>query len=397
MSLPLFPSPWITEDHRMLQDSVARFFKERWVPRSAEWREAGMMGRETWREAGANGLLCASMPEAYGGGGGDFGHDAVILLEQAKAATIGGFGGGLHSAIVGPYILHYGNEEQKQRWLPKMATGELVSAIAMTEPGTGSDLQNVRTLARRDGDHYVLSGQKVFITNGQNANLVVVVCKTDKAEGAKGISLLVVEVEREDGTLVPGFRRGRNLDKIGMKAQDTSELFFDEVRVPVANLLGGPTAQPGEGEGQGFYQLMQELPQERLIIAITGVGAMERALADTLAYTKERKAFGKSVWSFQNTRFKLAEVQSHLLAARAFVDACMVAHLKGELDAARAALAKAWVSDLQCKVVDECLQLFGGYGYMMEYPIAELYADARVQRIYGGTNEIMKELASRFM
>ena len=396
MSLPLFPSPWITEEHRMLQDSVARFFKERWVPRCAEWREAGMMGRETWLEAGKNGLLCASMPEAYGGGGGDFGHDAVILLEQSKAA-IGGFGGGLHSAIVGPYILHYGNDEQKQRWLPKMATGELVGAIAMTEPGTGSDLQSVRTLARRDGDHYVLSGQKVFITNGQNANLVVVVCKTDKEEGAKGISLLVVEVEREDGTLVQGYRRGRNLDKIGMKAQDTSELFFDEVRVPVANLLGGPKAQPGQGEGQGFFQLMQELPQERLIIAVTGVGAMERALADTLAYTKERKAFGKSVWSFQNTRFKLAEVQSQLLAARAFVDACMVAHLKGELDAARAALAKAWVSDLQCKVVDECLQLFGGYGYMMEYPIAELYADARVQRIYGGTNEIMKELASRFM
>ena len=396
MSLPLFPSPWITDEHRMLQDSVARFFKERWVPRCAEWREAGMMGRETWLEAGENGLLCASMPEAYGGGGGDFGHDAVILLEQAKAA-IGGFGGGLHSAIVAPYILHYGNEEQKQRWLPKMATGEFVGAIAMTEPGTGSDLQNVRTVARRDGDHYVLSGQKVFITNGQNANLVVVVCKTDKEEGAKGISLLVVEVENEDGTLVPGYRRGRNLDKIGMKAQDTSELFFDEVRVPVANLLGGPKAQPGEGEGQGFFQLMQELPQERLIIAVTGVGAMERALEDTIAYTKDRKAFGKSVWSFQNTRFKLAEVQSQVLAARAFVDACMVAHLKGELDAARAALAKAWVSDLQCKVVDECLQLFGGYGYMMEYPIAELYADARVQRIYGGTNEIMKELASRFM
>lgn len=396
MSLPLFPSQWISDEHRMLQDSVARFFKERWVPRCAEWREAGMMGRDTWLEAGANGLLCASMPEAYGGGGGDFGHDAVILLEQAKAA-IGGFGGGLHSAIVAPYILHYGNEEQKQRWLPKMASGELVGAIAMTEPGTGSDLQNVRTLARREGDHYVLSGQKVFITNGQNANLVVVVCKTDKEEGAKGISLLVVEVENEDGTLVPGYRRGRNLDKIGMKAQDTSELFFDEVRVPVANLLGGTTAQPGEGEGQGFFQLMQELPQERLIIAVTGVGAMERALEDTIAYTKERKAFGKSVWSFQNTRFKLAEVQSQLLAARAFVDACMVAHLKGELDAARAALAKAWVSDLQCKVVDECLQLFGGYGYMMEYPIAELYADARVQRIYGGTNEIMKELASRFM
>jgi acyl-CoA dehydrogenase len=392
MSLPLFPSAWITDEHRMLQDAVARFFKERWQPRAAAWREAGMMGRETWREAGEQGLLCASMPEAYGGGGGDFGHDAVILLEQAKA-NLSGFGGGLHSAIVAPYILHYGNEEQKRRWLPRMARGELIGAIAMTEPGTGSDLQSVRTSARRDGDDYVLSGQKVFITNGQNANLVVVVCKTEKDAGAKGISLLVAEVEQEDGTLVTGFRRGRNLDKIGMKAQDTSELFFDEVRVPVANLLGGDKGL----EGQGFFQLMQELPQERLIIAVSGVGAMERALADTLAYTKERKAFGKSVWQFQNTRFKLAEVQSQLLAARAFVDACMSAHLKGELDAARAALAKSWVSDLQCKVMDECLQLFGGYGYMMEYPIAELYADARVQRIYGGTNEIMKELASRFM
>lgn len=392
MSLPLFPSRWISDEHRMLQDSVARFFKERWVPRAAEWRESGMMPRDTWREAGENGLLCTSMPEAYGGGGGDFGHEAVILLEQAKA-NISGFGGGLHSAIVGPYILHYGNEEQKQRWLPRMASGELIGAIAMTEPGTGSDLQNVRTVARREGDHYVLSGQKVFITNGQNANLVVVVCKTDKDQGAKGISLLVVEVENEDGSLVPGYRRGRNLDKIGMKAQDTSELFFDEVRVPVANLLGGDKGL----EGQGFFQLMQELPQERLIIAVSGVGAMERALNDTITYTKERKAFGKSVWNFQNTRFKLAEVQSQLLAARAFVDACMEAHLKGELDAARAALAKSWVSDLQCKVMDECLQLFGGYGYMMEYPIAELYADARVQRIYGGTNEIMKELASRFM
>lgn len=376
----------------MLQDSVARFFKQEWVPRAAEWREAGMMGRDTWLQAGANGLLCASMPEEYGGGGGDFGHDAIILLEQAKA-NLSGFGGGLHSAIVGPYILHYGNEEQKQRWLPKMASGELVGAIAMTEPGTGSDLQNVATHARRDGDHYVLSGQKVFITNGQNANLIIVVCKTDKTQAAKGISLLVVEVEKADGTLIDGFRRGRNLDKIGMKAQDTSELFFDEVRVPVANLLGGANGE----EGQGFFQLMQELPQERLIIAVTAVGSMERALTETLAYTQERKAFGKTIWNFQNTRFKLAEVQSQVLAARAFVDACMEAHLKGQLDAARAALAKAWTTDLACKVMDECLQLFGGYGYMMEYPIAELYADARVARIYGGTNEIMKELASRFM
>ncbi len=389
MALPHFPSAWITDEHRMLQDSVARFFRERWVPRAAQFREAGMMPRDTWREAGEHGLLCCAMPEAYGGGGGDFGHDAVILLEQARA-NLSGFGGGLHSAIVAPYILHYGTEEQKQRWLPPMATGERVGAIAMTEPGAGSDLQGVRSLARRDGDHYLLTGQKVFITNGQNANLVIVVCKTDRDAGVHGTSLLVVEVEDAQGRPVPGFRRGRNLDKIGMKAQDTSELFFDDVRVPVENLLGG-------AEGQGFIQLMQQLPQERLIIAVSGVGAMERALDDTLAYTKERKAFGKPVWAFQNTRFKLAEVQANVLAARSFVDACMAAHLKGELDAARAALAKCWVSDLQCKVIDECLQLFGGYGYMMEYPIAELYADARVQRIYGGTNEIMKELASRFM
>jgi len=384
MSLPNFPSAWITEEHRMLQDSVARYIAERWVPRAAEFRQAGLMGPEVWREAGANGLLCASTPEEYGGGGGDFGHEAVILLEQAKA-NLSGWGGGLHSAIVAPYLLHYGTEEQKRRWLPKMCTGEFITAIAMTEPGTGSDLQSVRTSARHDGGHYVINGAKTFITNGQNANLIVVVCKTGGDAGAKGISLLMVETDAS-----PGFRRGRHLDKVGMKAQDTSELFFDNVRVPVDNLIG-------QKEGQGFFQLMEQLPQERLIIAVSGVGAMERALDETLRYTKERKAFGKTVWDFQNTRFKLAEVQAVVLAARAFVDACMVAHLKGELDAARAALAKSWVSEQQCKVMDECLQLFGGYGYMMEYPIAELFVDARVQRIYGGTNEIMKELASRFM
>jgi alkylation response protein AidB-like acyl-CoA dehydrogenase len=306
----------------------------------------------------------------------------VILLEQAKA-NLSGWGGGLHSAIVAPYITHYGTEEQKRRWLPKMCTGELITAIAMTEPGTGSDLQSVRTTARRDGDDYVIDGAKTFITNGQNANLVLVVCKTGDG-GAKGISLVAVETDR------PGFRRGRQLDKVGMHAQDTSELFFDGVRVPAGNLLGAR-------EGQGFVQLMEQLAQERLIIAVSGIGAMERALEETLAYVKQRKAFGKTVWDFQNTRFKLAEVQSVVLAARAFVDACMAAHLQGQLDPARAALAKAWVSEQQGRVMDECLQLFGGYGYMMEYPIAELFVDARVQRIYGGTNEIMKELASRFM
>ncbi len=384
MSLPNFPSPWMTEEHRTLQDSVARFFNERWVPQTAAWREAGIMPRATWQEAGAQGLLCLSTPEAYGGAGGDFGHEAVVILEAARA-NLSGFGGGLHSAIVAPYLIQCGTEEQRQRFLPRMVTGELASAIAMTEPGTGSDLQAVRTVAQRDGDHYVISGAKTFITNGQNANLIVVVCKTDREAAAKGISLFLVETDQ-----APGFRRGRKLDKVGLKAQDTSELFFDEVRVPAANLLGGV-------EGRGFFQLMEQLPQERLIIALQGVAAMERALDETLKYVKDRKAFGRAVWDFQNTRFKLAEVQATVLATRAFVDACMVAHLLGELDAARAALAKSWVSEQQCKVMDECLQLFGGYGYMMEYPIAELYVDARVQRIYGGTNEIMKELASRFM
>jgi len=390
MTLPTFPSAWMTEEHEMLRGSVKRYIEQKWVPRAAEFRELGRLPPEVWREAAANGLLCVSTPAEYGGGGGNFAHEAVILLEQARA-NLSGWGGGLHSAIVAPYIIHHGTEEQKRRWLPKMCTAELITAIAMTEPGTGSDLQSVRTTARRDGDHYVINGAKTFITNGQNANLVAVVCRTGDG-GAKGMSLVFVETDvagaGRDST--PGFRRGRQLDKVGMKAQDTSELFFDDVRVPAENLLGMK-------EGQGFFQLMQELPQERLIIAVSGIGAMERALEETLKYTKERKAFGKTVWDFQNTRFKLAEVQATVLATRAFVDACMVAHVKGELDAARAALAKAWVSEQQCKVMDECLQLFGGYGYMMEYPIAELYVDARVQRIYGGTNEIMKELASRFM
>ncbi|WP_259374486.1 acyl-CoA dehydrogenase family protein [Calidifontimicrobium sp. SYSU G02091] len=377
------------EEHRLLADSAARFFRERWVPQAAAWREAGIVPRACWREAGAQGLLCVSTPEAFGGGGGDFAHEAAIMIEQSRA-NLSGFGGALHSAIVAPYILHYGSDEQKRRWLPRMATGELVGAIAMTEPGTGSDLQAITTHAVRDGDDYVLTGAKTFITNGQHANLIVVVAKTDRGAGAKGTSLLVLETDGADGRPVAGFRRGRKLDKVGLKAQDTSELFFDGVRVPAANLLGGR-------EGQGFVHLMEQLPQERLIIAVQGIGAMERALAETLAYVKERKAFGKPIWDFQNTKFRLAEVQATVLAARAFVDACIVAHLKGELDAARAALAKAWVSEQQCKVMDECLQLFGGYGYMMEYPIAELYVDARVQRIYGGTNEIMKELASRFM
>lgn len=384
MPIQNFESTWMTDEHKMLLESATRFFKEQWGPKDEAWRAQGMMDREAWREAGANGFLCASMPEEYGGAGGDFGHEAALILAQAAAGQAG-FGGSLHSGIVAPYILHYGTEEQKKRWLPKMATGELIGAIAMTEPGTGSDLQGVRTSATLDGDTYKINGSKTFITNGQLANLIVVVCKTDKSKGAQGISLLVVET---DG--VTGFRRGRNLDKIGMDAQDTSELFFDDVVVPKENLLGLQ-------EGMGFFQLMQELPQERLIVAVGGVGAMELAMQETLAYTKDRQAFGKPIFNFQNTRFTLAECQALLMASRAMVDAAMVAHLKGELGVERAALLKYWITDQQCKLIDECLQLFGGYGYMKEYVIARLYADARVQRIYGGTNEIMKELASRFL
>ncbi len=379
-----FPASWMGDEHRMLLESASRFFREQWVPRDAAWREAGMMDREAWREAGGNGFLCASMPEAYGGGGGDFGHEAVLILAQGEAG-LSGFGGSVHSGIVAPYILHCGTEQQKQRWLPRLASGELIGAIAMTEPGTGSDLQGVRTLAIREGDSYRINGSKTFITNGQLANLVIVACKTAKDQGAQGISLLLVETDA-----ATGFRRGRNLEKVGMEAQDTSELFFDDLIVPVDNLLGGK-------EGLGFFQMMQELPQERLIVAMAGIAAMELATHVTLAYTKERKAFGKPIFAFQNTRFKLAECQALLLASRALVDAAMVAHLKGELGVDRAALIKYWVTDNQCKLIDECLQLFGGYGYMKEYPIARLWTDSRVQRIYGGTNEIMKELASRFM
>jgi acyl-CoA dehydrogenase len=383
MPLPNFPSPWMTEEHVALQDSVRRYIAERWVPRAAEFRTEGRMGPAVWREAAENGLLCVSTPEAYGGGGGDFGHEAVILLEQARA-NLSGWGGGLHSAIVAPYILHYGTEAQKQRWLPKMCRGEFITAIAMTEPGTGSDLQAVRTRARRDGDHYVLSGAKTFITNGGNANLICVVCRTgdDGSPGAKGVSLLMLETEGAEG-----FRRGRILEKIGMKAQDTAELFFDNVRVPAANLLGE--------EHRGFSYLMQELPWERLQIAIGAIASAEGALDWTLRYVRERQAFGKPVIDFQTARHTLAELKTEVQIGRVFVDRCIELKLAGKLDAATASMAKYWTTDLQFKVMDRCVQLHGGYGYMWEYPIARAWADSRVQQIYGGTNEIMKELIAR--
>jgi len=371
------------EDIVIFEDSAAKFFDEHAPPaRVARWREAGIVERAAWREAGEAGLLCLSVPEAYGGGGGDFRHE-VVLMEQMAKKEVSGFFASLHSTIVAPYILHYGSEEQKRNWLPKMASGEFIGAIAMSEPGAGSDLQGIKTTARLDGNHYVLNGQKTFISNGQLADLIIVVAKTDPSRGAKGTSLIVVETAEAQG-----FHRGRNLDKIGMEAQDTSELFFDDVRVPTSNLLGAE-------EGQGFVQLMQQLPQERLTIGITGVATMERALELTITYVKERKAFGQRLIDFQNTQFKLAECKTEATVARIFVDRLIGLHLQGKLDAATASMAKYWVSDLENKVVDTCLQLFGGYGYMNEYPIARMFRDSRAQRIYGGSNEIMKVLIAR--
>ncbi|MGE6796364.1 MULTISPECIES: acyl-CoA dehydrogenase family protein [Psychrobacter] len=383
MTIACFKPKWMDEEIEMLHESALKVFKG-WEVHDEKWRENGMLDRAAWLEAGEMGFLCASMPEEYGGAGGDFRHEAALIYAQSEANQAG-FGGFLHSGIVAPYILHHGTEEQKQKWLPKMATGELIGAIAMTEPGTGSDLQNIKTFAVKDGDDYIINGSKTFITNGQLGNLIIVACKTDREQGAKGVSLIVVETDN-----APGFERGKKLKKLGMASQDTSELFFSNMRVPQKNLLGTV-------EGMGFMQLMQELPQERLIVALAGVGAMKLALDLTIDYTKERTAFGKPVWSFQNTRFKLAECNSHYIASSALCDAAIESLLKKELTVQHAALIKYWVTEKQCIVMDECVQLFGGYGYMMEYPIARLYADARVQKIYGGTNEIMKELASRFM
>jgi acyl-CoA dehydrogenase len=377
------PRPaWMTEDLVLLEAQARRFMNDEFVPHLDRWHEQGIYEREVWTKAGAAGLLCAAMPEEYGGAGGNFAHEAVINRELSLCG-FDSCGAPLHSGIVAPYILHYGTEEQKRRFLPRLATGELVGAIAMTEPGAGSDLQGVRTAAARRGSGYVLNGSKTFVSNGQHANLIIVVAKTDPKAGAKGVSLFMLETEGAQG-----FRRGRKLRKMGLDAADTSELFFEEVAVPMTSLLGTE-------EGEGFAQLMRELPQERLIVAVHAEAMIERALALTIAHVKEREAFGCKIIDFQNTQFVLAECKTEATLARVFLDHCIGRHLEGGLDTTTASMAKYWITEALAKIVDRCLQLFGGYGYMDEYPISRMYRDARVMRIYAGTNEIMKLLIAR--
>jgi acyl-CoA dehydrogenase len=374
------PRTLFGEDHEAFRDTVRRFMEQEVVPHHERWEEQHQVDRDVWRKAGENGFLCASMPEQYGGVGVDrlF---SMIVMEECARVNATGLGWGLHSEIVAPYLLHYGSEHLKQKYLPKMASGEMIGSIAMTEPAAGSDLQGIRTTAVKAGDDYILNGSKIFITNGYLCDLAIVVAKTAPEKGAKGTSLFVVD------TSMPGFTKGKPLKKAGMKAQDTCELYFDNVRVPAANLLGL--------ENNGFIYLMQELPWERMQIAVISVSSAEAAIEWTVNYTQERKAFGQEIAKFQNTRFKLAEMKTEVQIARVFVDRCMELLLEEKLDPATASMAKYWCSDLQFKVMDECVQLFGGYGYMWEYPITRAWADARVQRIYGGTNEIMKELISR--
>jgi len=376
----MIPRTLFSPEHETFRDSVRRFMETEVAPNEERWQEQGYVDREVWRKAGANGFLCPSMPETYGGAEADKLYSVILIEEQARANS-SSLGFGLHSEIVAPYLLNYGSELLKKTYLPKMAAGEMIGAIAMSEPGAGSDLQAVKTSAIRKGDRYIVNGSKTFITNGWNSDLVIVVAKTDPEKGAKGTSLIVVD------TSMKGFSKGKRLKKMGLKGQDTAELFFDNVEVPAENLLGQ--------ENNGFIYLMQELPWERMQIAIAATAKAEAAIQWTTDYVRERKAFGRTVASFQNTRFKLAELATEAQIARVFVDRCLELLLDKKLDAATASMAKYWCSDIECRIIDECLQLHGGYGYMWEYPIARAYVDARVQRIYGGTNEIMKEVISR--
>ena len=380
MNLDFRPS-WMNEELDLFQDNIARFLDTEVMPDDAASRQRGHVGHAIWRRAGELGLLCIDIPTEYGGGGGDFRHEA-LFDDQMSRRGLTGMATSVHS-LVAHYFLNHGTAEQRAHYLPRLASGELIGAIAMSEPGAGSDLQGIRTRAEREGEGYVINGAKTFITNGMLAGVILLVVKTDPTLGARGTSIIIIDTQN-----CAGFKVGRVLDKMGMKAQDTAELFFDNVRVPASALLGGT-------EGQGFFQLMADLPYERLIIGVAATAAIEGALALTLAYTQERTAFGKTLFEFQNTRFKLAEIAAIAKAARAFTDRCVEDLLAGTLDTATASMIKMWTTEQQGKVMDECLQLFGGYGYMNEYPIARMFADARVQRIYGGSNEIMREVIAR--
>ena len=376
----MIPRNLYDSDHEMFRDSLRKFLEVEAMPYHEQWEKDGMVSDEIWLKAGEQGFLCPMIPEEYGGLATDFRYNCIVNEEIGRSGCTG-LGWTLHNDITVPYIVRYGSEEQKKKYLPRFITGELITAIAMTEPGAGSDLQGTKTTAVLDGDHYILNGSKTFITNGQKAGLVIVVAKTDSSAGSKGISLFLVEAD------LPGFSKGKNLNKLGLKAQDTSELFFQDVRVPKENLLGE--------EGRGFIYLMQDLPQERLSIAVGAVANAKAILEATIDYTKERKAFGTTVASFQNTQFKLAELSAEIDCAEVYTDRCTELLLDDKLDTVTASKAKLLTTDLQCKVADECLQLFGGWGYMWEYPVCRAFADSRIQRIYGGTNEIMKLIISR--
>ena len=376
----MIPRTLYDSDHEMFRDTLRKFLEVEAMPQHEQWEKDGMVSDEIWLKAGEQGFLCPMIPEEYGGLGTDFRYNCIVNEEIGRSGCTG-LGWTLHNDITVPYIVRYGSEEQKKKYLPLCITGELITAIAMTEPGAGSDLQGTHTSAVLDGDHYILNGSKTFITNGQKAGLVIVVAKTDSSAGSKGISLFLVDAD------LPGFSKGKNLKKLGLKAQDTSELFFQDVRVPKENLLGE--------EGRGFIYLMQDLPQERLSIAIGAVANAQAVLESTVAYTKERKAFGTTIASFQNTQFKLAEMSAEIDMAEVYTDRCTELLLEGKLDTVTASKAKLLTTDLQCKVADECLQLFGGWGYMWEYPVCRAFADSRIKRFYGGTNEIMKLIISR--
>jgi acyl-CoA dehydrogenase len=378
----MIPRNLFDEGHDAFRETVRRFIAKEIEPHYSTWEKEGIVSREVWLAAGEAGLLCTWVPEAYGGAGADFLYGSVVVEEMGRSGYAG-VAFHLQSEIVAPYLLHYGSEEQKREWLPKLVSGEVITAVAMTEPAAGSDLQGMKTHACRDGDEYVINGQKLFISNGQLADLVVLACKTDPAAGGRGISQILIE----RGT--PGFDRGRNLEKVGYHAQDTSELFFSDCRVPVENLLGE--------EGKGFVQMVQQLPQERLVIAIRSAAIIHSAIDWTARYVNDREAFGRTLANFQNTRFKLAELTTKAAVTQSFVDACTVQHLNGALDAIDAAMAKLHSTEVMCEVLDDCVQLHGGYGYMSEFPIARAWADNRMARIAGGSSEIMKEIIGRTM